>query len=296
MTKSNRLVPGPQLGSIVVFSRANWVQIQEVIGKPLPKRARKLISLATLAFTLSVPLEKNAPKVGGKKSDVFDEIKTLIDRAERLRARLYPAHHWSDEYRFSENRIRWDQRIQMELELAVGELPEKVSSIFRICLTGLIESGSKVLKRAGEYTIHEGDAWDAWVVWITLIAEAFELPSGIRESDVYREKKHKGKPKEPSRFVRLVKALQTIASPEYRRSSTDGGLAKAIGRARGLVRAPESVGKSVDADELERQLLKRLNIETDSQLNTDELSPLAEAVNMVIGRIKGLKPGTYPFI
>jgi hypothetical protein len=218
----------------------------------------------------------------------------LIDQAERLRAQLYPAHHWSEEYRFSENPVRSDQRIQIELESAVGELPEKVPSIFRICLTGLIESGLKLLKRAGEYTIHEGDAWDAWVSWITLIAQAFELPSGIRERDVYRPNKHGANPERPSPFVELIKALQTIASPEYSRSSTDGGLAKAIGRARQLIISSQS--ESVDVNELERQLLKRLNIETCSQLNTDELSPLTEAVNMVIGRVEGLKPGTYPFI
>jgi hypothetical protein len=293
MTKSNRLLPGPQLGYIVVFSDANWVQIEEAYGKPLPERARKLISLATLSFTLSLPLEKNAPKVGGENSDVLDKIQTLIAQAGLLRAQLYPAHHWSEEYhRFSEFPARWDQRIQMELELAVGELPEKASSIFRICLTGLIESGSKLLQRADEYTIHEDDAWDAWVSWITLIAQAFELPSGTRESDVYRRNKHNVYPEEPSRFVKLIKALQTIASPGYSRSSTDGGLAKAIGRVRQLI-TPQS--ESVDVNELELQLLKRLNIETYSQ-NAEELSPLAEAVNMVIGRIKGLQPGTYPFI
>ena len=297
MTKSNRLLPGPQLGYIVVFSGANWDQIQKAFGKRLPKRARKLISLATLAFTLSLPLEKNAPKIGGKRSDVLYEIKRLIAQAELLRAQLYPAHHWSEQYRFvSETPDRWDRQILMELELAVAALPEKMSSIFRICLTGLIESGSKLLWRAGEYTIHEGGAWDAWVVWITLIAEAFNLPSGIRESDVYRRNKDNDFPEGPSRFVELIKALQTIASPEYSRSSTDGGLAKAIGRARQSVRAPQSVGKSVDVDELERQLLVRLNIETLSQLNTEELSPFAEAVNMVTGRIEGVKPGTYPFI
>ena len=103
---------------------------------------------------------------------------------------------------------------------------------------------------------------DAWVVWITLIAEAFNLPSGIRESDVYRRNKDNYFPEScPSRFVELIKALQTIASPEYSRSSTDGGLAKAIGRARQSVRAPQSVGKSVDVDELERQPSVCLNIE-----------------------------------
>ncbi len=288
-------------------ARAPWIinvrllplrrRLRRVVGVSSNKSGSWLISLATLAFTLSVPLEKNAPKIGGKKSDVLNEIKKLIAQAELLRAQLYPAHRWNEEYRFSESQIRWDRRIQMELE-AVGESPEKVSSIFRICLTGLIESGFKLLQRADEHTIHEGDAWDAWVVWITLIAQAYKLPFGIRESDVYRRKKDNVCPERPSAFVELIKALQTIASPGYSRSSTDGGLAKAIGRTRQLVRAWQSayVGKSVDADELERQLLKCLNIETYSQLDAEELSPLAEAVNMVIGRIGGIKPGTYPFI
>ena len=47
----------------------------------------------------------------------FDEIKRLISQAELLRAQLYPAHHWSEEYhRFSESPLRWDQRIQMEFD------------------------------------------------------------------------------------------------------------------------------------------------------------------------------------
>jgi hypothetical protein len=294
MTKSNRLLPGPQLGYVCVFSASNWKRVEGAVRKKLPDRARKLISIATLNLTLWLPVEKNAPKVGGKKLDVLDEMKKLIDQAESLRRKLYPAHYWSEEYRTSETSCRLDRRLGMELDLIDGD-SENESSIFRICLTGLIESGVKFLRRTDEHTTREGNAWDAWVVWITLIAKAFKLPPGIRVSDVYRPDKHGVPPEKPAPFVELIKALQAIACPDYRRSSTDGGLTKAIVRARKLINIPESIyiGGTVDADELERQLLRTFGIEKFDQLNARELPPLAQAVGMVIG---DTRPGIHPFI
>jgi len=278
MTKSNKLTPGPQLGYIVVFSASDWEHLERAYGQELPDRARKLIGLATLHFTLSLPMEKNAPKVGGKNSDVLDEIKQLIVKAELLRAKLYPPHHWSEEYRTDMAPRRLDWRLSIELE-AIDDKPHNESDILRICLTGLIESGWKLLRRPN--VIHEGDAWNAWVVWITLIMQAFELPIGVRESDVYRVNRRNDpyrdkKEKKPSRFVNLLKALQATTCSTYHRSSTDGGLAKAIARARQSIKAPQNIGGSVGTDQLERELLMTFNINAYAQLS------VRDAVNMVI--------------
>jgi hypothetical protein len=296
MTKHNKLKPGPQLGYIVVFGASDWQQVEKAYGQTLPDRARKLISVATLPLTLSIAIERNAPKIGGKNSDVLDEIERLIGQAELLREKLYPPHHWSEEYRTDETPRRLDRRLEMELE-AIGDKPHNESDILRICLTGLIESGCKFLRHADEHAIHEGDAWNAWVVWITLIVQAFKLPFGIRESDVYRVTKKDDRYREimPSRFVELIKALQAIACPHYRRSTTDGGLAKAIARARRSIKVPPNfyIGGSPGTDELERELLKGFNIKAYAQLSVRELSPLQEAVKMVIDNAR---PGIHPFI
>ena len=294
MTKSNKLRPGPELGYLVVFSASDWNQVERAYGRALPDRARKLISIATLFLTLSLPIEKSAPKVGGKNSDVLDDIERLVDQAELLRAKLYPPHYWSEEYRTDEIPRRLDHRLSAELDL-IEDKPHNKSSILRICLTGLIDSGLRLLRHSREYLIHEGDAWNAWIVWITLIAQAFNLPSGIRESDVYREKKDGDTQKKPSPFVELIKALHAIACPNYPWSSTDGGRAKAIARARQSIKAPQKVyvEGSVKVDELERQLLKAFDIENYSQLNARELSPLKQAVKMVI---ESTRPGIHQVI
>ena len=122
MTKLNKLGPGPQLGYIVVFDASDWEQVEKAYGQTLPDRARKLMSVATLPFTLSLAIEENAPKIGGKNSDVLDEIEQLVGQAELLRAKLYPPHHWSEEYRTDET-PRWlDQRLRIELA-AIDDKP-----------------------------------------------------------------------------------------------------------------------------------------------------------------------------
>jgi hypothetical protein len=270
--------------------------VEKAYGQTLPDHARKLMSIATLPLTLSLAIEENAPKIGGKNSDVLDEIEQLIGQAELLREKLYPPHHWSEEYRTDETPRSLDRRLYGELG-AIDDKPHNDSDILRICLTGLIESGRKLLQHADERAIHEGDAWNAWVVWITLILQAFKLPFGIRESDVYRvtKKDDPYREKRPSHFVRLIKALQAIACPHYRRSTTDGGLAKAIARARRSIKVPQNIyiGGSVGTNELERVLLETFNIQAYEQLNVRELSPLQEAVKMVIDHAR---PGIHPFI
>jgi hypothetical protein len=290
-----KLAPGPQLGYVVVFSTSDWEQVERAYGQTLPDRARNLVSIATLFLTLSLPLETNAPRIGGNNSDVLDDIERLIDQAEALRTKLYPPHFWSEEYHRSEITRGLDTRLMMQFDLIAYE-PQNESSILRICLTGLIESGFKVVRRARdlEGVKREGDAWNAWIVWITLIAEAFKLPPGIRR-EVYRATKP-GKPQPTAPpFVKLIKALQTIACPDYRKSSTDGGLAKAIARARLADKAPQDiyVGGSVETDALERQLLDVYGIRDYSQLNARDLLPLKQAVKMVI---EGTRPGTHPFV
>src|ERR1700722_3028892 len=121
-----------------------------------------------------------------------------------------------------------------------------------------------LLYRASEraYVIRQGDAGPLWLVWLTLIVDAFDLPSGTRR-DVYRA------PVGPSQFVKLVKALHRIACPNYRKSATDGGLAKAIERARSSRKVPDYiyVGKSVDLNRVEEDIraampvrLKRVDV------------------------------------
>lgn len=315
MATLSKLGPGPQLGYIVVFSASHWTVLEQAYGQTLPDRARKLVGIATLLFTLTLPVEQSAPKVGGNTPDVLGDLEQLIRQAERLRAKLYPSHHWSEEYRAFDAPRPMDRRLGIELE-AIGE-PNNESDILRISLTGLIESGSKlirhvrkhlkdkrngstesgpaVLPRGHVHLIQEGEAWDAWIVWITLIVRAFNLPFGIRESDVYRENDVSPGDRKPARFVELIKALQTIACPRYQRSTTDGGLAKAVARARRVIILPKNVfiGVSVVTDELERELLNIFDISAYSQLNARDLSPVQEAVRIVID---GARPGIHPFI
>ena len=296
MTKKfNKLAPGPQLGYVVVFSAADWEQAEHAYGRTLPDRVRRLISIATLLLTLALPIEKYAPKIGGKGDDILEDIERLVDQADLLRAKLYPPHYWKEEYHAYEVPRGLNSRLREQLEL-ISDDSENESSVLRICISGLIESGRKVIRRARDpkNVPREGDAWNAWVVWITLIAQACEFPSGIR-SDVYREPSP-GKPQAmPSSFVKLIKALQTIACPAYHRSATEGGLAKAIGNARRSIKVPPNIysGTSVKTDALEREILGVYGVKAYSQLSARELSPLEQALKIAI---ESATPGIYPFI
>lgn len=290
MTKRfQKLKPGPQVGYLVVFGAPDWTALEKAYRYELPDAARELISLATLSFTLSFPMEESAPKIGGKK-DVLTEIDQLIELAEKLRAKLYPPHYWQDEYQ-AEHVPPLHRRLAAELEL-LEDQSDVQSSILRISLTGLIESGLIVIRQAREDEgAPEGTAWKGWVVWLTLIVKAFQLPHGIRR-DVYRLRKDNEQTSEPSDFVTLVKALQTIVCPSYRRPHSDGSLAKAIDRARRSISVPKTL-VGAGPTELKREFLSILGMRAYPREWHDGISPIEQAVKLVLG---GGRPGVFPFI
>jgi hypothetical protein len=301
--KFKKLPPGPRFGYFVVFSVSHWKQVEQEYGQQLPDRVRKLISLATLLLTLGLPIEQNAPKIGGSNSDILAEIELLVKHAEQLRAKLYPSHYWAEEDQSPSERISpLHRRLGGQLEqIDDHDSDNPESTVLRISLTGLIESGFKVVRRARDsgHNVRQGDTWDAWIAWLTLIMRAFELPDGIR-SEVYRVKKGERPPSEGSPFVRLVKSLELIACPDYRRSFTMGGLAKAIGRSRGRIKViPDKPAMNgiVEPDDLERELLSCFQMKSYSVLNSPD--PLADpsalqlAASMVLD--DDTRPGVYPF-
>ena len=161
-------------------------------------------------------------------------------------------------------------RLAAQLEGIISDDVHDVPDAFRITLIEIIEIGGKLLYRASEraYVIRQGDAWSLWLVWLTLIVDAFNLPSRVRRN-VYRIMEHRDAAVEPPPFVKLVKALHRIACPNYRKSTTDGGMAKAIDRARSSCKVPDHiyVGNSVDLDRVEEDIraampvrLKRVDV------------------------------------
>jgi hypothetical protein len=288
--KFHKVLPGPQLGYLVVFSSSDWAEMDRAYGQKLSDAARRQISLATLLFTLGFPIENSAPKIGGS-ADVLNEMERLIEQAERLRERLYPPHYWMREYEEQigpRKPLRW--RLIEQLQ-SIGD--DNESSVLRISLTGLIESGPEVVERAREGNVaREGNSWNAWVVWLTLTMKAFKLPFGIR-SEVYRVRKGTKAP-EPSPFVKLVQSLQKIACPQYTRSYTAGGLAKAIGRARHSIKVSQNLAaSSIEPDKLEHELLMCFGIDSYSQQTRQDSLPLEQAVRIVL---EGTRPGIHPFI
>ena len=295
--KFDKLLPGPQLGYLVVFSSSDWEELERAYGQKLSDAARRLISLATLLFTLAFPMENSAPKIGGS-ADVLIEMERLIEQTEKLRERLYPSHYWKREYEDQmgpRRPLRW--RLIEQLQ-SIDD--DNESSILRISLTGLIESGPEVVGRAREANgAREGKSWDAWVIWLTLIVKAFKLPFGIR-NNVYRVIKgtKADTEPEPSSFVKLVQSLQKIACPRYTRSYTDGGMAKAIGRARHTkhsIKVPNNLAAgSIEPDKLEHELLACFGIDRYPLQNQLDPSPLQQAVKIVLEGTR--RPGIHPFI
>jgi hypothetical protein len=281
--KLEKFTLGPQLGYLVVFGDADWEKIEKAYTHKLSDFARRLISIATLVLTLGLPIERNAPTL----AEVTDEIEKLIERAELLREKLFSPHHWRPEYQPYQlpQRLRDKLIIQLQ-ELDRANIDEDERSVFRISLTGAIESGLMFIERMREGGgAHEGNSWDKWVVWLTLVMQAFQLPTGIR-SEVYRVTK--GRPPEPSAFVKLLKALEGIACPDYHRSQTDGGLAKAIGRARTRYRADPG-----DPEKVEHDLFAFFGLEGYPEYYQENGSALEEAIRLVV---EGTKPGIVPFI
>jgi len=160
--KFDKLLPGPQLGYLVVFSSSDWEEMERAYGEKLSDAARRLISLATLLFTLAFPMENSAPKISGS-ADVLNEMERLIEQAEKLREKLYPSHYWKREYEDQmgpRRPLRW--RLIEQLQ-SIDD--DNEGSILRISLTGLIESGPQVVGHAREDSVaREGRSWDAWVV------------------------------------------------------------------------------------------------------------------------------------
>jgi hypothetical protein len=293
-----KLPPGPQLGYFVVFSASHWKQLEQEYGQQLPDRVRKLISLATVLLTLRLPMEQNAPKIGGSNSDILGDIERFVEQAEQLRAKLYPPHYWAREYQSVSERISpLHRRLGTQLHEIDDSLSDPESAVLRISLTGLIESGPKVVRRARDsgYNIRQGDAWDRWIALLTLIMRAFDLPYGIR-SEVYRVKKGERPPPEGSPFVRLVKSLELIACPDHRRFFTIGGLAKAINRSRRRFKfvpdKPVKNGK-LEPDDLERQILSCFHMKSYSVPKSPYPLALQLAAIMVLD--EATKPGIYPF-
>jgi hypothetical protein len=278
--KFKKLPPEPQLGYFVVFSVSHWKQVELEYGQQLPDRVRKLISLATLLLTLGLPMEQNAPTIGGSNADILAEIERLVKQAEQLRAKLYPRHYWTAENQSPSERISpLHRRLGVQLEQIDdydSDNPE--SAVLRISLTGFIESGLKVVRRARDsgHTVRQGDIWDAWIAWLTLIMRAFDRPYGTR-SEVYRVKKTERPPPEGSPFVRLVKSLELIDCPDYRRFFTMGGLAKAIDRSRRRIKNipnKPAMNDHVEPDDLERALLSCFQVKSYGVLNSPD--PLAQ--------------------
>jgi hypothetical protein len=266
MTKKfDKLSPGPGIGYVGTFGASDWNWIEREYGNPLPDRARDLISLATEYLTLSFPVEESAPRIGGD-DDILEEIRQFTKQAKRIRDKLYSRHLWTEDSLTDEQqRTPLHLKLAAQLEGIISDDVHDVPDAFRITLIGIIEIGGKLLYRASEraYVIRQGDAWSLWLVWLTLIVEAFDLPPGTRR-DVYRDIKL-----EPSQFVKLVKALHSIACPNYHKSATDGGLAKAIERVRSNRKVPDRfyVGNSVDLNRVEEDIraampvrLKRVDV------------------------------------
>jgi hypothetical protein len=198
--KFEKLPPGPQLGYFVVFSASHWKQMEQEYGKQLPDRVRKLISLATALLTLRLPIEQNAPKIGGSNSDILADIERFVEQAEQLRAKLYPPHYWAEEHQSVSKRITpLHRRLGTQLHEIDDSLSDPESAVMHISLTGFIESPPKVVRRARNsgHNIRQGDAWDQWIALLTMIMRAFDLPYGIR-SDVYRVKKGERAPSQGS--------------------------------------------------------------------------------------------------
>jgi hypothetical protein len=291
MTKKHyKLLPGPKLGYIVVFGVSDWSRIEAAYGHVLPDDARKLISLATLVFTLSLPVERWAPKVGSL-DDVLAEIDHLIESADKLREKMFPPHYWQLEYNYLEVPRRIETKMAIQLE-AIEDKPDNDRDVFRISLTGLIESGSVVVDRARKHRVaQEGDSWDCWVVWLGLIVKAFGLPDGIRK-DVYRI--GRGKPSaEPSEFIAFLKALQGIACPDYHRSGSDGGIAKAVQRARQRLGLPESLHGGGTPKKLQKVLLEAMGLSHYPKMDRQDPLPLEQAIVLAV---EGKTPGIFPFI
>jgi len=265
MTKKfEKFSPGPGIGYVGTFGASDWNWIEREYGHQLPDRARDLINLATKYLTLSFPVEESAPRIGGG-NDILEEIRQFTEQAKRIRDKLYSRQFWTEDSLTDEQRRTPPHlRLAAQLEGIISDDVHDVSDAFRITLIGIIEIGGKLLYRASEraYVIRQGDAWSLWLIWLTLIVEAFNLPSGTRR-DVYRA------PVEPSPFVKLVKALHRIACPNYRKSTTDGGMAKAIDRVRSSCKVPDYiyVDNSVDLDRVEEDIraampvrLKRVDV------------------------------------
>jgi hypothetical protein len=234
-----RLSWGLGLGHFVVFGEDNWkaMESKNVYGHSLPRKVRDLVSLATLYPTLVLPLEKSAPRLSDdneKKSLVEKELACLKKQAEELRTKLFSAHHWASEYQPDRDHLDLGFRLALELDEAGGSEADDFD-LLRISLGATIESCERVLKKVSlaDYGNRDRQSWDIWVVLLTLIMKSNQLPWNTRK-DAYQIRNSEEKFLPPP-FIRLIKYLQDCALKGYKRSNTDGGLAKAIDRARASI-------------------------------------------------------------
>ena len=91
---------------------------------------------------------------------------------------------------------------------------------------------------------------------------------------------------EPSPFVKLIKYLHSRALKDEQRFHTDGGLAKAIDRARASVNM-----SNIKDNDVEPLLFKLLGAKKSHKLRLDEMTPIQEMVDIVrAGKWVGVHP------
>ena len=234
MSKKFRKLPqGPKLGHFVVFGEDDWTAMESknVYGHSLPRNVRELVSLSTLYLTLALPLEKSAARLSDEienKSSVEQKLARLKKHAEELRVELFSPHHWTSEYQ-PDRPLALGTRLALELD-EIGGSEADDFDLLRVSLGATIASCDRVLEKVKGYSNRDGQTWDIWIVLLTLIMKSNQLPYGTRK-DAYQIRKDEEKFSPPP-FVRLIQHLQNCALKGYKRSHTDGGLAKAIDRAR----------------------------------------------------------------
>jgi hypothetical protein len=240
-------------------------------------------------------VEKSAPRLGeraAKKPDVVQQLKELMTRAEKLRAQLFSSHYWAEEYRPDGPPMTLDSRLRSELAAICDVDEDSVAddfSLLRFSLGATVGSCDNILKklRSDNFGYKDGETWNIWIALVTLILKFNDLPFGTRK-DVYRVLKNQAKESEPSPFVKLIKYLHGRALKGDQRFHTDGGLAKAIDRARASVNT-----SNIKRDDVEPQLFRLLGAKKSPKVRLDEMTPTQEMVDLVRA---GARVGVHPVV
>jgi hypothetical protein len=269
MTKRRKFFRSPVEGYFMTFGDNNWAEIEseKIYGHTIPKAARDLISLATLYLTFWLPRERSAPRLDGPTKKRMTE---LLELAMKIRSELFPDYLW-------DNRSNLHKKDNIGLQLAeTGH--EDDFGIFLVCLNGIIELDYYILREIdnGEYGgLREGDTWNTWVTLITLILQANNLPTGVREGDPYRVPSKKER-SQPAPFVRLIKHLSEFAI-EGAQIHSIGALAKAIQRARRTVSFSD-----LDISKIDETIYGLLGVPGFVEFDPSEFSNMEFLVTLVL--------------